>query len=55
MSESPAPRPDPENPKRRNFLIGMITLMGAMIAFVLGGSGVSYFFPPLGAAKRKAG
>lgn len=53
MSESPAPRPDPENPKRRNFLIGMITLMGAMIAFVLGGSGVSYFFSPAWRRKKE--
>jgi len=44
---------DPENPQRRNFLIGLIAVMGGFISMVLGGSGLFYFLSPAWGRKRE--
>jgi menaquinol-cytochrome c reductase iron-sulfur subunit len=44
---------EPENPRRRKFLIGLITLMGGFITFILGGSGLFYFLSPAFQRKKE--
>lgn len=43
----------PENPQRRSFLIGIITVLGGLITLVLGGSGATYFLSPAWRAKKE--
>ncbi len=44
---------EPENPQRRNFLIGMIVALGGLISIVLGGSGILYFLSPAWGKKKE--
>jgi menaquinol-cytochrome c reductase iron-sulfur subunit len=53
MSDKPTLPGEPTNPQRRNFLIGLIAVMGSFIGFVLGGSGLFYFLSPAWRAKKE--
>ncbi|HJT23007.1 MAG TPA: ubiquinol-cytochrome c reductase iron-sulfur subunit [bacterium] len=53
MKETKTVSREPENPQRRSFLIGLITVMGGFIAFILGGSGATYFLSPAWRTKKE--
>jgi menaquinol-cytochrome c reductase iron-sulfur subunit len=53
MQETNRPSSGPENPRRRTFLVGLISVMGGFITLVLGGSGLFYFLSPAWRGKKE--